>query len=293
MSTEDTTAEYAVQQIVTPIELHTRPYVSVGAKTDIGRIRENNEDKYEFFLAESNADLATKGHVFVVCDGMGGHEAGQIASELACKTFIDVYRNHPSDDPAAAARAAVAAANRFINDVARAMPSRKGMGTTMSALLVVQDKGYVVQVGDSRVYRSLGGECVQLTTDHTWVEETVRAGLMPREEAENHPYKHVITRALGTEQSVDPDVFLVELEQGDMYFLCSDGVTNHVSNERVGEILNGATPSEAAWRLVGEALVGGGSDNATALVVRIDRLEEVEGVDAVVEVEDSSETESE
>lgn len=272
---EDTTAEYAVEQIVTPVDLRVKPVITVGAKTDIGRVRENNEDKYEFFLAESHSDLASKGHVLVVCDGMGGHEAGQIASELACKTFIDVYRNHPSDDPAVAGKAAVAAANRFINDVARAVPSRKGMGTTLSALLIVQDKGYIIQVGDSRVYRSRLSECEQLTSDHTWVEETVRAGLMNREDAENHPYKHVITRALGTDQAVEPDVFTLDLAPEDMYFLCSDGVTNHVSNERVGEILSGATPSEAAWRLVGEALVGGGSDNATALVVRIDDLQEV------------------
>ena len=269
---EETTAEYAVEQVIAPIELKVKPVITVGAKTDIGRVRENNEDKYEFFLAENPSDLASKGHVLVVCDGMGGHEAGQIASELACKTFIDVYRNHPGEDPAVAGRAAVAASNRFINDVARAVPSRKGMGTTLSALLIVQDKGYIVQVGDSRVYRLRDGECEQLTTDHTWVEETVRAGLMNREDAENHPYKHVITRALGTEQSVDPDVIPVDLASGDVYFLCSDGVTNHVSNERVGEILTGTSPSDAAWRLVGEALVGGGSDNATALVARIDDL---------------------
>ncbi len=275
MSMEESTAEYAVEQMVAAVELKVKPVVSVGAKTDIGRVRENNEDKYEFFLAESTTDLATKGHVFVVCDGMGGHEAGQIASELACKTFIDVYRNHPSDDAGVAGRAAVAAANRFINDVARAVPSRKGMGTTLSALFVVQGQGVIVQVGDSRVYRRRGSVCEQMTSDHTWVEETVKAGLMSREDAENHPYKHVITRALGTEQNVEPDVFLFALEEGDIYFLCSDGVTNHVSNERVGEILGGSTPSEAAWRLVGEALVGGGSDNATALVVRVDGLESV------------------
>ena len=273
---EETTAEYAVEQIYTAVELTHKPILSVGAKTDIGRVRENNEDKYEFFLSETDSDLATKGHIFVVCDGMGGHEAGQIASELACKTFIDVYRNHPSDDPAVAGRAAVAAANRLINDVARAIPSRKGMGTTLSALLVVQNKGYVVQVGDSRAYRLRGSECEQLTTDHTWVEETIRAGLMPREEAENHPYKHVITRALGTEQTVEPDVFDFEIEVGDMYFLCSDGVTNHVSNERVGEVMLGSSPSAVAWKMVGEALVGGGSDNATALVVRVDDLVAVE-----------------
>lgn len=271
---EETTAEYLVDQIVESVPLRFRPVVSVGAKSDIGRIRENNEDKFEFYLSESNNDLATKGHIFVVCDGMGGHEAGQIASELACKTFIDVYRNHPGEDPAIAGRAGVSAANRFINDVARAVPSRKGMGTTLSALLLVQNRAIIVQVGDSRVYRLRDGKGELLTVDHTWVEETVRAGMMSREEAENHPYKHVIMRALGTEQSVEPDVFELDLQVGDSFLLCSDGVTNHVGDERVSEIMLAGTPSECAWRVVNEALVGGGSDNATALVIRVDELRE-------------------
>lgn len=273
---EETTAEFLVEQIVKSVELKIKPVVNVGAKTDIGRVRENNEDKFEYFLAESPADIAGKGHVFVVCDGMGGHEAGQIASELACKTFIDVYRNHPSDDPQSAGRAAVSAANRFINDVARAVTSRKGMGTTLSAVLIVQNRVFIVQVGDSRVYRSRGGKCELLTVDHTWVEETVRAGMMSREEAEQHPYKHVIMRALGTEQTVEADVFEHELQVGDRFLICSDGVTNHVSDEKVGEILMAGSPSECAWRAVNEALVGGGSDNATALVVRVDELIECE-----------------
>lgn len=269
------TAEYEVQDLAPRPPLRVRPKVSVAAKTDLGRVRENNEDKYEFFVPSNDDDLAWRGMVFVVCDGMGGHEAGQIASELACKTFIDVYRNHPSEDPGEAAKSAVAAANRFVLDVARAVPSRKGMGTTLSALLVVQDKAYIVQVGDSRVYRLREGELVQITTDHTWVEETVALGIMPREQAEAHQYRHVLTRAVGTEPEIKSDVFVEEVRSGDVYLLCSDGVTNHLTNDEIRDQISRQGPAEAAWAMVGKALMGGGSDNATVIVVRIDALETV------------------
>ena len=269
---EETTAEYAVQELAPRPALRVRPSVSIGAKTDLGRVRENNEDKFEFFVPATDDDLAWRGMAFIVCDGMGGHEAGQIASELACKTFIDVYRNHPAEDPAEAARSAVTAANRFVLDVARAVPGRKGMGTTLSALLIVQEKAYIAQVGDSRVYRLREGAVSQMTTDHTWVEETVAAGVMSREEAEVHPYRHVLTRAVGTEQEVKTDVFVEDVREGDVYLLCSDGLTNHVNDEEIRDILFKLGPAEAAWNLVAKALLGGGSDNTTVIVVRVDGL---------------------
>ncbi len=269
---EEITAEITVEQAVPNVELRLEPCVTVACKTDMGRVRDNNEDKHEYFLAEDQRDLATRGHVFLVCDGMGGHEAGQVASELACKTFIDVYRNHPSEDPETAARSAVVAANRFVVDVSRTVPGRQGMGTTLSALLLVQDEAVVVQVGDSRVYRSREGQTTQLTTDHTWVEETVQMGVMSREEAEAHRFRHVITRAIGTEDSVTPDVFREPLLPGDTFLVCSDGVTNHVPDDKINQVLATMTPSAAAWKLVAEALVGGGSDNATVIVVRVDAL---------------------
>lgn len=274
---EEITAEITVEAVVPQVALRVKPKLSFGAKTDMGKVRDNNEDKHEFFVAERDSELATKGHIFVVCDGMGGHEAGQCASEVATKTFLDVYRSHPSEDWMVAARSAVTAATRFINDLSRAIPSRKGMGTTLVALIVRQDQALVVNVGDSRCYKLDGDGVRQVTTDHTWVEETVAAGMLTREEAEAHQYRHVITRALGTERDVACDLFEMELAEGDVFMLCSDGVTNHVSDDQIGAILKAGSPSESAWRLVGDALVGGGSDNATVIVVRVDGLEGVEG----------------
>lgn len=269
---DEITAEYAAEQLAPATELRVRPVVTVAAKTDLGRVRENNEDKFEFYIPEDDRTLASRGLVFLVCDGMGGHAAGQIASELACKTFIDVYLSHSATDPEAAMNAAVRAANRYVVDVARSIPSRKGMGTTLSALILLQDKAYVTQVGDSRVYRLRNGELLLLTTDHTWVEEATRAGMITAEEAETHPYKHVLTRAIGTEGDVVPDLFVNDLQEGDTFLVCSDGVMNHVTDDALGETLRTKKPAEAAWSIVGQALQNGGSDNTTVLVVRVDAL---------------------
>lgn len=272
---DEITAEYVVDTVVHPVPLRVRPVVTVACKTDLGRVRENNEDKHEFFLSDRDDDLAIRGHAFVVCDGMGGHEAGQIASELACKTFLDVYRGHPSTNPEAALAAAVRAANRFVLDVARAVPSRRGMGTTLTAIVLVQDRGWAAHVGDSRCYRLRGGDLEQLTTDHTWVEDAVRTMGISRSDAEEHPYRHVITRAIGVDDVVVPDIFGFDVAVGDVFLLCSDGLTNHVSDQEIAACLLEYGPSEAVWRLVGKALVDGGSDNCTVMAVRVDELRPV------------------
>lgn len=273
---DEITAEFEVAGLAEPVVLRTRPRVTVAGKTDLGRVRENNEDKFEYFLPEQASSLANRGLVFVVCDGMGGHEAGQIASELACKTFLDVYLSHPSPEPKVASQAAISAANRFVLDVARAIPSRKGMGTTLTALALIQDRFLIGHVGDSRAYRLRAGALEQLTDDHTFVEESVRQGTTTREEAENSPYRHMLTRAIGAEDGMVPDFYEGELEVEDCFLLCSDGVTNHVSDDQLHRFLSEFGPSEAAWKIVNAALAGGGSDNATVLVVRIDSLDPVD-----------------
>jgi len=269
---EETTAEYEIGQLLAPAELRVRTRITVACKTDLGRVRENNEDKFEYYLPEDEATLAARGLVFIVCDGMGGHAAGQIASELACKTFIDVYLHHPASEADAALRAAVIAANRFVNDVSRAVPDRRGMGTTLSALILLQDKAFTVQVGDSRIYRLRQDELQQLTIDHTWVEEMVRGGMMSRAEAEANPRKHMLTRAIGAEPDVQPDIELHALQQGDQFLLCSDGLINHVEDATIAHHLAHDAPSDAVWKLVGHALTNGGSDNCTVMVVRVDEI---------------------
>ena len=273
---DEITAEFETTALIPEVELIWIPKVTVAAKTDLGRVRENNEDKYEFFLPESPSQLGSRGLVFVVCDGMGGHEAGQIASELATKTFIDVYLNHPATEARVAARDAVLAANRFVYDVSRAIPGREGMGTTLSSLLLIQDTMVVAHVGDSRVYRLRGEEAGCITSDHTWVNESVKAGLITEAEAVNHPYKNVITRAIGTAASVEVDVFESDVLAGDRYLLCSDGVMNHVEDDEIYQHMRDYSPSEAVWKLVNLAITRGGSDNTTVMIVRVDALQDPE-----------------
>jgi PPM family protein phosphatase len=271
---DEPTAEYASGELAPAIDLKVRPRVTVACKTDLGRVRENNEDKFEYFLPEDERDLASRGLVFLVCDGMGGHAAGQIASELAAKTFIDVYLRHPSADPAAALSSGVVAANRFVSDAARAVPSWRGMGTTLSGLILLQDRAWTVQVGDSRIYRLRDGDLTMLTHDHTWVDEAVRSGAMSAAEAAGHPYRNVLTRAIGTEGDVRPDVEEHDLHEGDLFLVCSDGLNGHVEDGEIHRTLSSsAGPSDACWKLVAQALQGGGSDNCTVLVVRVDELE--------------------
>lgn len=269
---DEITAEYESETLAAPPELRVVPKVTVACKTDLGRVRENNEDKFEYFLPEDEPTLAAKGLVFVVCDGMGGHEAGQIASEMACKTFITEYLRHPSVEPEGALSAAVRAANRLVLDCARAIPARRGMGTTLSALVLLQDSAWVAHVGDSRIYRLREGFMDRLTRDHTWVEDVVSSGAFTRDEAERHQYRHVLTRAIGTEEDLRADVDRHELSAGDTFLLCTDGLMNHVADLRIHEVLESEGPSAACWTLVGDALLGGGSDNTTVLIVRVDAL---------------------
>ncbi len=274
---DEITAEYAVAELAPAEALRVRTRVAVGARTDLGRVRENNEDKFEFFLPDDDRTLASRGLVFLVCDGMGGHAAGQIASELAAKTFLDVYLEHPGADPAEAMRAGVAAANRFVVSVGAAVPARRGMGTTLTGLVLIQDSGWLVHAGDSRLYRLREGELLQISHDHTVMEEMVRSGVLTREQAQSHPQKHAILRAIGLPEGVEPQIERFELRAGDAFLLCSDGVTNHVPDEALLRLLSLHGPSEAARRAVGEALLGGGSDNATCLVVRVEGLDPIAG----------------
>lgn len=242
---------------------------ALGAKTDLGRIRENNEDKYEFFIPEDEDTLALKGAFYAVADGMGGHAAGQIASELALKTAIKAYYSDSSPILEESLRAAFQTANALIYDAARAISERAGMGTTMTALVLRGEEAFVAHVGDSRCYRLRGDKLEQLTEDHTWVNEQVKRGLMSREEAELSPFRNVITRSLGNTPSVEVDILSDELKVGDVFLLCSDGLTGEVSDDEIRDALLKSPPSKAAWDLVELALDHGGRDNCTVLIVAI------------------------
>jgi len=228
-------------------------------RTDTGRQRNANEDS--FFV---------RSPIFVVADGMGGAQAGEVASKAAADAFdVDL----PDGPPEQVLRETILAANRRIHELARADPSRAGMGTTLTAAIVdaVSEEVAIGHVGDSRAYRLRGGKLEQLTRDHSLVEEMRRKGQITDAQAEDHPQRSIITRALGPEPEVEPDLQTVPAVAGDVFLICSDGLTTMLGEEQIAKLLSGASSMSAAVRaLVDEANRAGGRDNITALAFRLE-----------------------
>jgi serine/threonine protein phosphatase PrpC len=228
-------------------------------RTDTGRQRNANEDS--FFV---------RAPIFVVADGMGGAQAGEVASKAAADAFdVDL----PDGPPEQVLRETILTANRKIHELARADPSRAGMGTTLTAAIVdaVSEEVAIGHVGDSRAYRLRAGKLEQLTRDHSLVEEMRRKGQITDAQAEDHPQRSIITRALGPEPEVEPDLQTVPAVAGDVFLICSDGLTTMLGEEQIAKLLAGASSMSAAVRaLVDEANRAGGRDNITALAFRLE-----------------------
>ncbi len=227
-------------------------------RTDTGRQRSENEDS-----------LFVRAPIFVVADGMGGAQAGEVASKAAADAFD---RDLPEVPPESFLRETIEGANRRIHELARADPSRAGMGTTITAAIVdarTEEVG-IGHVGDSRAYRLRRGGLERLTRDHSLVEEMRRKGQITDAQAEDHPQRSIITRALGPEPEVEVDLQTVPAAPGDVFLLCSDGLTTMVSEERIAAVLSEAgSMREAVRTLVDEANAAGGRDNITALAFRL------------------------
>jgi serine/threonine protein phosphatase PrpC len=243
--------------------------IRVGARTDLGRIRENNEDKFELFEPEELELLAVKGCFFAVADGMGGHASGQIASELALKTVVKTYYADSNEDVGESLKAAIFAANAYIFDASLAITDRNGMGTTCTALVFRDRDAFIGHVGDSRAYLIRDGELRQLSEDHSWVAEQVRLGALTAEEAERSPFRNVITRSLGAANEVEVDIYRERLEKDDLFILCSDGLSGYVTNDEILEIATEWSPAMAALKLTERANENGGGDNVTVVVVAV------------------------
>jgi len=235
-------------------------------KTDTGRQRHANEDSYY-----------ARAPMFAVADGMGGAQAGEVASRIAAGAF---ERGQVSDDPSAEGQLEEIAqkANREIHKLAQKDSSRAGMGTTLTAALLRDDEVALGHVGDSRAYVLRNGKLKRLTKDHSLVEELRRQGRLTEEQAEEHPQRSIITRALGPEPSVNVDTMTFPARDGDVFLLCSDGLTTMVSDEEIREILvRSKTLRSAVNRLVDAANRGGGRDNITAVAFRVAGADAKEG----------------
>ncbi len=227
-----------------------------GARTDIGLVRSHNEDS---FLVQAP--------VFAVCDGMGGHAAGEVASSIAVETIAANAPLHADD---VLLGAAVEAANAKVIEGAKTGKGKPGMGCTASCILVEKNKVAIAHVGDSRIYLLHAGALVRLTHDHSYVEELVDAGEITADEARVHPSRSIITRALGNDPDMYADHFTLEVTTGDRIIICSDGLSSMVEDSEIEDIaVSCVDPQTAADNLVSAALAGGGHDNVTVVVVDV------------------------
>lgn len=232
--------------------------------SDTGLRRESNEDA---FVIEPELGL------FAVADGMGGHAAGEVAAQLATDALRDdLLRTAASEtrEPGDRLQSAVLEANRRICDSIVEHEERRGMGTTLVAALVANHRAVIAHVGDSRAYLLRGATLHRLTTDHSWVLEQVRMGLLTEEAAERHPMRNIVTRALGSRTMAGPELSEVRLEPDDILLLCSDGLNTMISDAEIREILlaHARDPAGACRALVAAANERGGEDNTTVVVVR-------------------------
>jgi serine/threonine protein phosphatase PrpC len=228
--------------------------VRSGYASNVGLVRQTNEDSF-----------LVRDRLYVVCDGMGGARAGEVASEMACRGLLAV---EPATYGSAELLEAVKDANRAIATRSLEENRLMGMGTTLTGALVGEDSLTLVHVGDSRAYLLHEGRLTQITNDHSWVGEMMRRGELTPNEAAVHPHRSVITKALGTDPEVDPDLFEVPFSVGDRLLLCSDGLTGMVSDQELQQILlRPEPPEDIASLLVQAALAGGGEDNVTVVVV--------------------------
>lgn len=244
-----------------PIEVVSSYY---GSRTEVGHVREHNEDS-----------LTVLPPLFAVADGMGGHEAGEIASEITINTLNDLAPE--SADAEALARAVVAANLNVIKAPSQGI-GREGMGTTLTAAILEKERLIIAQVGDSRAYLLHNGSLQQITRDHSLMADMIEAGQLTEAEARVHPNRSVITRAIGSDPHMQPDLYELNVETGDRLLLCSDGVCGMIEDSEIASIMRQAPSAQAcADQLVEAALHAGGFDNATAVVV------DVEGFKAVRE----------
>lgn len=233
------------------------------AITDIGQKRQLNQD----FIYLSETPIGNLPNVFIVADGMGGHNAGDYASRYAVETVVEEIGNSFEKNPVKILGRAIEKANTRIRERAREDAAYNGMGTTMVVATCMGKYLEVANVGDSRLY-VVGDRIEQITQDHSLVEEMVRMGGIDRATARNHPDKNIITRAIGARDYVEADFFNLELQTGDMVLLCSDGLTNMVEDETIHQILTGdGSLKDRVEELVRMANHNGGKDNISVIVI--------------------------
>ena len=248
-----------------------KPGIEAASLTDIGRLRSNNEDSYLYWEPDSDDDFLRKGRLAVIADGMGGHEGGQEASRLAVETVRHVYDHSFGGDPQLTLLAALESAHQIIQRYALEHPQFYGMGTTCTALSIVDRQLHFAHVGDSRLYHIRSETISRLTRDHSYVGRLVESGVVRSQDAETHPQRHILTAALGSGKGIAhhfPDRPF-PLEQDDTLMLCTDGLWGVVGERELARVAQSFAPAEVCLKLVEMALDLGGPDNITVSVLRV------------------------
>jgi protein phosphatase len=251
--------------------------LTLGTRSHVGMKRSANQDAF-CALVGPNAPAGSDA-LLAVADGMGGHKAGEVASEMAIRGLVGrLSRNGGGDATVPGSGGLVLVLQRAVGELnaeihtAAARPETRGMGTTLTAAVLVGDALTIGHVGDSRAYLLRGGKMQQLTQDHSWVAEQVTRGVLTAEEAEEHPRKNILTRAIGVEPRVQVDGMAIEVEEGDVLLICSDGLHSLVRDPEIARILAGGNPQSASEQLVDLANANGGNDNVTVVVARVDSV---------------------
>ncbi|HEV7129103.1 MAG TPA: Stp1/IreP family PP2C-type Ser/Thr phosphatase, partial [Ktedonobacterales bacterium] len=234
-----------------------------------GRRRERNQDNVIHFVPDDPELFERRGALFVVCDGMGGHAAGEIASEIGVQTIREQYYQDSDEDVITALARSIQSANAAIYNHAREHLAHSGMGTTCVLLTLVGGRAFFANIGDSRAYLLRNGAMRQVTRDHSWVAEQVRAGVLTEDQARTHSHRNVITRSLGTQPDVTADLFIETMRDDDRVVLCSDGLHGYVAEAEIQRVILEHEPGESARHLIDMANDNGGPDNITAVVVRL------------------------
>ena len=253
-----------------------RLQIDVGFLSDVGQVRELNEDCWGLFepfsksLELSPETVKRKGRLYAVADGMGGHAAGEVASQRAVAVLFQQYYEDPDVDLVRSLERAFWGANAEIYAQAATHPEQTGMGTTLVAALIQDDELIVANVGDSRAYLIRDGQAEQVSRDHSWVNEQVEAGLLSESEAQTHMYRNIITRSLGSRPDVAVDTFSLPLQIGDSVLLCTDGVANELRPPEIGQLVSEAASAQpAVASLIATSNRRGGADNLTAVLLHV------------------------
>lgn len=254
--------------------MNNKASITFGSCSDVGMVRHENQDYYGKFPEDTLDVTSPKGQLFIVADGMGGHEGGREASEMAVQSIQEAFFSDPTEPITESLRKAFAVANANIYEFSMVNPRFMSMGTTCSALVVKDNHGYIGHIGDSRIYRITESSIAQLTDDHSKVAEMQRRGIITKEEAKYHPERSQLYRAVGVRPAAEGDVMNnIELHANEYFLLCTDGLVNFVEDNELKDVVLSHEPQEACEALVALANQRGGSDNITAIVVRIGAIE--------------------